>query len=128
MFQTYSVDTLEDKKVNKAKLQELLGLPQREDVPVLAIVSRLVDHKGLDLVAAVLDDILSDDVQLIVLGTGDWRYEELIRTAARNYPAKVSANITFNADLAQKIYAGADIFLMPSQSEPCGLSQMMAMR
>lgn len=128
LFQTYSVDTLEDKKVNKAKLQELLGLPQRDDMPVIAIVSRLVDHKGLDLVAAVLDDILSDDVQLVVLGTGDWRYEELMRSAARNYPAKVSANITFNADLAQKIYAGADIFLMPSQSEPCGLSQMMAMR
>ena len=82
----------------------------------------------MDLVEAVLDDILYDDVQLVVLGTGDWRYEEMMREAAARYPGKVSANITFNSDLAQKIYAGADIFLMPSQSEPCGLSQMIAMR
>ena len=128
IFKNYSLDTYEDKKVNKAGLQKLLNLNVREDVPIIAIVSRLVDHKGLDLVAAVLNDILWDDVQLVVLGVGDWRYEDMMRNAQKAYPGKVSANIMFNNDLAQKIYAGADILLMPSQSEPCGLSQMIAMR
>ena len=106
----------------------MLNLPVNPDVPMIAMVTRLVDHKGMDLVAAVLNDILYDDVQFVVLGTGDWRYEELIKNAAAQFPDKVSANITFNSDLAQKIYAGADIFLMPSQSEPCGLAQMISMR
>ena len=106
----------------------MLNLPVNPNVPMIAMVTRLVDHKGMDLVAAVLNDILYDDVQFVVLGTGDWRYEELIKNAAAQFPNKVSANITFNSDLAQKIYAGADIFLMPSQSEPCGLAQMISMR
>ncbi len=103
-------------------------MPVRPEVPVIAMISRLVEHKGLDLVKAVLDGILYDDVQLVVLGTGDYQYEEMFKEAQTRYPNKVSANITFNLDLAQKIYAGADIFLMPSKSEPCGLSQMIAMR
>lgn len=128
LFANYSRDNLEGKKVNKRELQNLLGLPVREDVPVIGIVSRLVDHKGFDLIAAVLNDILSDDMQLVVLGVGDWRYEEMMRSAQGAYPGKVSANILFNSDLAQKIYAGCDMLLMPSQSEPCGLSQLIAMR
>ncbi len=97
-------------------------------MPVIAMVTRLVDHKGLDLIATVLPEILNEDIQLVILGTGDWKYEEMVRRAKQNYPSKVSANITFNSDLAQKIYGGADMFLMPSKSEPCGLSQMIAMR
>ncbi len=128
LFKNYTLETIEDKVQNKLGLQRLVGLPEREDVPMIAIVSRLADHKGLDLVAAVLDDILGDDVQLIVLGVGEWKYEDLLKNAQRRYPGKVSANITFNADLAQKIYAGSDMLLMPSLSEPCGLSQLIAMR
>jgi starch synthase len=128
LFKNYTLETFEDKVINKTELQKMLNLPVNPDVPMIAMVTRLVDHKGMDLVAAVLNDILYDDVQFVVLGTGDWRYEELIKNAAAQFPDKVSANITFNSDLAQKIYAGADIFLMPSQSEPCGLAQMISMR
>ena len=128
LFKNYTLDTFEDKVVNKTELQKILNLPVNPDIPMIAMVTRLVDHKGMDLVAAVLNDILYDDVQFVVLGTGDWRYEELMKNAAAQFPRKVSANITFNSDLAQKIYAGADIFLMPSQSEPCGLAQMISMR
>ena len=128
LFANYSARGPKKKEINKAKLQEQLGLPVRPEVPVISMISRLVDHKGLDLVKEVLDDILADDVQLVVLGTGDYQYEEMFKEAQEKYPDKVSANITFNLDLAQKIYAGSDIFLMPSKSEPCGLSQMIAMR
>ena len=128
LFQNYSADDRAGKAVNKANLQTLLNLPENPDVPVIAMVTRLVDHKGLDLLATVLPEILSEDIQLVILGTGDWKYEEMVRRAKQNYPSKVSANITFNSDLAQKIYGGADMFLMPSKSEPCGLSQMIAMR
>lgn len=128
LFKNYTVETMQEKVVNKTELQKLLNLPVSAETPMIGMVTRLVDHKGMDLIARVLDEILADDVQLVVLGTGDWQYEEMLRRAAEQYPRKVSANITFNSDLAQKIYAGADIFLMPSQSEPCGLAQMIAMR
>ncbi len=128
IFKNYSIDTIEDKAANKTGLQELLGLPVNPAVPVIAMVTRLADHKGLDLVARVLYNILSENVQFVVLGTGDWMYEEQFKKARDSYPQKVSVNLTFNVDLAQKIYAGADLFLMPSKSEPCGLSQMIAMR
>ena len=128
LFANYSARGPKKKEINKAKLQEMLSLPVRPEVPMIAMISRLVEHKGLDLVKYDLEQILEDDVQLVILGTGDYQYEEMFKEAQRKYPSKVSANITFNLDLAQKIYAGADIFLMPSQSEPCGLSQMIAMR
>jgi len=128
LFKNYDLSTIEDKAVNKQKLQEMLGLRVSPDTPIIAMITRLADHKGLDLVAAVLNDILWDDVQLIVLGVGEMRYEEMMRNASYAYPGKVSANICFNGDLANKIYAGADMFLMPSLSEPCGLAQMISMR
>lgn len=128
LFANYSLEDLSGKKEGKRKLQEMLGLNIREDVPVIAIVSRLADHKGLDLLDAIIADLLGDDIQLVVLGVGEQRYEDLLRWAQSAYPGKVSANLMFDLDLAQKIYAGADIYLMPSQSEPCGLSQMIAMR
>ncbi len=128
IFANYDVTTIEKKAENKVKLQQQLGLPVRRDVPMLAIVARLVSAKGLDLIAHIIDELVqNEDVQLVVLGTGDREYEDLFRTLAWHYPTKVSANITFNNDLAHRIYAASDIFLMPSQYEPCGIGQLIAL-
>jgi len=120
-------DFIAKKRENKARLQDQLNLP-RSDAPMVAIISRLVDQKGLDLVAIVLEEMLYKGVQLVVLGTGDGRYEHLFKHYAWHAPNQVSANIFFSDDLARKIYAGADMFLMPSVFEPCGLGQIIAMR
>ncbi|MCL2546413.1 MAG: glycogen synthase GlgA [Oscillospiraceae bacterium] len=128
LFKKYSSKTLNDKVDNKTALQELLGLDVDAGVPMVGMVSRLVAHKGLDLVAARLDDIMAQGVQFVVLGSGEWAYEQLFTEAQRHYPGRFSSNILYNAALANQIYAGADIFLMPSKSEPCGLSQMIAMQ
>ena len=113
----------------KKQLQENLGLPQKADTPVIGIVTRLVSHKGLDLIKGILDELLSTtDVQIALLGSGDWQYENFFREMADKYPDKVGIRIGFVPSLARKIYAGADLFLMPSKSEPCGLSQMVALR
>ncbi len=128
LFANYSANDFSGKKICKQKLQNMLGLYENSDTPILAIISRLVSHKGLDLVTTVMDEILQDDVQLIVLGTGDSHFEGWFYDLARRYPGKVSSNILFDGDLSRKIYSGADIFLMPSKSEPCGLSQMIACR
>lgn len=124
----FSVDDLSGKAVNKAKLQEHLGLPVRDDVPLIGIVSRLTDQKGFSLVVSELQHILQFDLQIVVLGTGYADYENSFSWFASQYPDKLSANITFNLGLAQQIYGASDLFLMPSAFEPCGLSQMMAMR
>ncbi|MGN1418217.1 MAG: glycogen synthase GlgA [Acutalibacteraceae bacterium] len=126
----YNRETVfEGKKINKAKLQENVGLPVRADVPVIGLVSRLVSHKGLDLVKRIFDEFLSTtDVQVVVLGSGDWQYENYFRELANRFPGKIAVRIGFVPALARKIYAGSDIFLMPSKSEPCGLSQMVALR
>jgi starch synthase len=116
------------KRLAKAQLQASLGLPVRQEVPILAVVSRLSEQKGFDLFPPILDSLLAEDVQLVVLGTGDECYERLFREAMKRCPAKVSANGGFNAPLAKQIYAGADLFLMPSRFEPCGLGQMIALR
>lgn len=128
IYANFSLTNIEGKKVNKAKLQEQLGLPVREDVPLIGIISRLVDQKGFDLLNCVFDEFLSEDVQLVVLGTGDPVYEDMFRKMSGKYPQKLSATISYDAVLAQKIYAGADLFLMPSLFEPCGLSQIISMR
>jgi starch synthase len=128
IFKNYGVSHMEDKIPNKLELLKFCRLEGTAETPVIGIISRFVSHKGLDLVKAVLDDILRDDVRLIVLGKGEWQYEQMFLDAKRRYPAKISANIMFSGDLANKIYAGVDMFLMPSQSEPCGLAQMIAMR
>ena len=127
LFANYSVENFDGKAVCKAELQKMLGLPVR-DVPVIAMISRLVSHKGLELVKVVAEDILHENVQFVLLGTGDRAYEEYFKDLGARYEGKFSANIAFNGDLSRKIYAGADIFLMPSVSEPCGLSQMIASR
>ncbi|WCK52695.1 glycogen synthase GlgA [Aneurinibacillus sp. Ricciae_BoGa-3] len=116
------------KKENKAALQAQLGLPIQEDVPIISVVSRLVQQKGLDLIAHVLDEILSLGVQFVVLGTGDFTYEDLFRNVMHRYPDQVSAQILFNEGLARRIYAGSDMFLMPSQFEPCGIGQLISLR
>jgi starch synthase len=113
------------KKENKLALQTELGLPEREDVPLIGIVSRLVGQKGFDLLNAVLDELMNDDIQLVVLGTGD--YENMFKHYAAAYPDKVSANMRFDDALSHKIYAASDIFLMPSLFEPCGLGQIIAL-
>ena len=119
----------EGKAANKAALQETMGLPVRPDVPLVGLVTRLVSHKGLDLIKAVFDEFISTtDVQVVVLGSGDWQYENYFRELADRYGDKVAVRIGFVPSLAKKIYAGADLFLMPSKSEPCGLSQMVALR
>ncbi len=128
IFTNFSVKDLKGKLVNKHMLQESLGLPKRSDIPVIGIISRLVDQKGFDLIAHVIEDIMKLDMQLIVLGTGDDRYHEMFKWAAGQYPGKVSANLKYDGLLAQRIYAGSDIFLMPSLFEPCGLSQIFSLR
>jgi len=97
-------------------------------VPIVACVSRLVGHKGFGMVVDVLERMMELNVQMVVLGTGDWQFEEAFRTAQRQYPGRFSAQIMYSAALSNVVYAGADLFLMPSVSEPCGLSQMIAMR
>lgn len=124
----FSADDLSGKAEDKATLQERVGLPVRDDVPLIGIVSRLTDQKGFDLVVNELNNILQNDLQVVVLGTGYADYENAFAWFGRNYPEKLSANITFDLELAQQIYAACDLFLMPSAFEPCGLSQMMAMR
>lgn len=128
IFKNYGPRNPQGKLVNKLKLLELCGLEGDENTPVIGMVTRFVDQKGLDLVEAVLHQMLEDDVRLIVLGKGDWRYEQMFLEAKRLYPAKISASIMFSGDLANRIYAGSDMFLMPSKFEPCGLAQMIALR
>ena len=128
LFAHYDADRLEGKDADKAALQKMLSLPEVADVPVIAMISRLVPHKGIDLVREVLEDILRDRVQFIVLGKGDSIFENYFLEMQKMYSEKMRALIAFNQDLSRKIYAGADIFLMPSKSEPCGLSQMIASR
>lgn len=128
LFAPYSSENPAGKAVCKAELQKMLGLPVRADVPVVAMISRLVAHKGLDLVRAAIEELLADDVQFVLLGTGDSEYESYFKDLANRYKGKAVSIIAFNGDLSRKIYSGADIFLMPSKSEPCGLSQMIASR
>ena len=129
LAKNFSAEDLSGKVEDKADLQRTFSLPEKPDVPIIGMVSRLVSHKGLDLVKAVLYELLeTTDVQLVVLGTGDWEYENFFREVAARFPSKVGLRIAFVPELARKIYAGSDIFLMPSKSEPCGLSQMLALR
>ena len=117
-----------EKAKNKKALQDELGLPVDEKKFMIGIVSRLTDQKGLDLIQCVMDELCSEDLQLVVLGTGDERYENMFRHFAWKYSGKVSANIFYSDELSHKIYASCDAFLMPSLFEPCGLSQLMSLR
>ena len=124
----FSLENMAGKDADKAYLQRLVGLREEAHVPVVAIVSRLVSHKGLDLICEVLHDMMKLPMQLVVLGKGDKKYEEFFHWAAQQYPGRMAVRLDYNEELSMAIYAGADLFLMPSKSEPCGLSQMIAMR
>ena len=120
---------VEGKAKSKAALQKEVGLPEAPDVPLMVMVTRLAGHKGLDLLCYIARRLMwEENAQLLILGTGEPQYENFFRDLAKQLPEQVSAQITFNLGLADRIYAGGDIYLMPSKSEPCGLSQMNAMR
>ena len=125
-FNTQNVTT--EKAKNKVELQRQLGLREDPNVMMIGIVSRLTDQKGFDLIECVLDEICQDEVQIVVLGTGEERYENMFRYYAWKYAGKVSANIYYSDELSHKIYGSCDAFLMPSLFEPCGLSQIMSLR
>ena len=126
---TYSSDNTEGKAKDKMALQKETGLPERADVPMIAIITRLASHKGLDLVERIMESVVCEnDVQLVVLGKGEEKYESYFKYLEAKYPDKVKALIVYDRDLSKRIYAAADIFVMPSKSEPCGLAQMIASR
>ena len=124
----YRYDELENKYLNKESLQKELGLDVDKDIPMIALVSRLTHQKGCDLIIKILDEIINENVQVVILGTGDYMYEESFRSFEKNHKNKFSANIKFSNELAHKIYAASDMFLMPSLFEPCGLGQLIALR
>lgn len=127
IYKNYSADEPEDKKENKYALQREMRLPII-DIPVIGVVSRLVDQKGIDLILQAIDELMKLDIQLVILGAGDPYYEGALSDIKGRYPEKMGLFIGFNGILAQKIYAGADMFLMPSRFEPCGLGQLISMR
>ena len=124
----FSVKSMAGKAKNKAHLQEQMRLTVNPDVPVIGIVSRLVSHKGLDLICQVFDQIMDLNCQFVVLGSGDWNYEQFFEQKRNQYDGRMGLYRGYNEGLANTIYAGADLLLMPSKSEPCGLAQMIAMR
>ena len=128
LFAHYSKTDPKGKAECKLRLQEMLGLPVKENTPIVAMITRLASHKGMGIVTEVLEDLLQTDVQFVLLGTGDSVYESFFGDLAERYLGKMRFIAAYNKDLASKIYSGADIFLMPSLREPCGLSQMIACR
>ncbi len=129
IYEHYNADTFRKKKsVNKVRLQEQLGLEVDKKKYMIGLISRLTDQKGLDLINYVMDRLVDDYTQLVVIGTGEPQYENMFRHYAWKYPDRVSANICYSDDLAHKLYAAADAFLMPSRFEPCGLTQLISFR
>ena len=128
LYKTYSLENLQDKYVNKKKLQQECGLSPK-DIPLLGIVGRLAEQKGMDLIAQSMEDLVKkSNIQMVVLGTGDIKYHNLLEDLAGKYPHNISAHIKFDDTLAHKIYGACDIFLMPSRYEPCGLGQMISLK
>jgi starch synthase len=125
----FDANSLERRGVNKAALQREAGLPERSDVPLMGIISRLADQKGFDLISAIIDPLMQHvDCQFVLLGTGDQKYHDMFEKLAERYPDRMGVFLTFSTPLAQRIYAGSDMFLMPSRFEPCGLGQLISMR
>jgi len=129
LVSNYDVSSIERKADNKAALQRRVGLPERPGVPVIGMVSRLADQKGLDILQSALHDLVTrSELQLVILGTGEQKYHDSLKDVPSRYPGKVAIVFAFDAALAQLIYAGSDMFIMPSRFEPCGLGQLMALR
>ena len=128
LYANYSLQQLDKRAANKENMCQLLNLNYRPDRPLISMVTRLTTQKGLDLVLGVAEELLAGDLQLVVLGTGEWKFENAFKDLEHRYGAKLRVIINFNKDLASKLYASSDMFLMPSKFEPCGLSQMIAMR
>ena len=127
--QNYTAKTLrEGKTTNKLALQQRVGLPEDQDVAVLAMVTRLVGHKGIDLLCYIAERLIQRRMQLVIIGTGEEKYEWYLNTLRDRFGDKVSVNLLFDGGLANLVYAASDLYLMPSKSEPCGLSQLIAMR
>jgi starch synthase len=124
----YSQKTIEDKVKNKEELQRISKLPLKKDIPLFGIVSRLAAQKGFDILAEAIETICKMELQLVILGTGDQKYHVLLEGIVKKYPKIISLHIKFDDSLAHKIYAGSDIFLMPSNYEPCGLGQLISLR
>ncbi len=128
LIQDYSHENVIDGKAAcKAHLQEAMGLPVKSDVPLIGMISRMADQKGLDIIAECIDEILAHELQMCFLGTGDPRYEDMLRALAEKHPEQVAVSVAFDEKLAHEIEAGADMFLMPSRFEPCGLNQMYSL-
>jgi starch synthase len=129
LFKNYDIGSFRNnKKVNKEKIQEMLGLAVDKHKYMIGLISRLTDQKGLDLVNYCIERLVDENTQLVVIGTGESRYENMFRHYAWKYPDRISANICYSEDLAHKLYAAADAFLVPSQFEPCGLTQLISFR
>lgn len=128
IIKNFDQNNLENKTKNKLHLQKMFGLQENGNIPIISIISRLTQQKGLDLVKRVFNEILSHDIQFIILGTGDSEFEDFFRAMESMNRKKVRAYIGFNEELAHQIYAGSDLFLMPSKFEPCGLGQLIALR
>jgi starch synthase len=124
----YGENSLSQKSACKETLRQIVGLPSWEDIPIIAMISRLTPQKGVDLVAGMLDELMARGVQLILLGNGDTRYEDFFRAQMARFPKQIAVRIGFDNPLAHQIEAGADIFLMPSLYEPCGLNQMFSLK
>ncbi len=127
IHRNYDKHSMSNKKENKYAIQKEMGLPIK-DVPLIGLITRLVDQKGLDLISEIIDELMEDELQFAVLGSGDRYYEQMFESIRKRYPEKMGLHLGFNAILAQRIYAGADMFLMPSRFEPCGLGQMISLR
>lgn len=123
----YDLDHLEDRSTNKAALQREAGLPLDPEIPVIGCTGRLTNQKGFDIISEVVDGLMDLPLQMVIMGTGDQYYHEMLARLAKRHPDKIAVYLTFNAALGQRIYAGSDMFLMPSRFEPCGSSQMVAM-
>jgi len=124
----YTSEGLEEKYLNKADLQKICGLPEKKETPLFGIVSRLAEQKGFDILAEAIDEICRMKLQLVILGTGDLKYHLILQEMVKKYPKVISLHLKFDDSLAHKIYAGSDIFLMPSKYEPCGLGQLISLR
>ena len=128
IYVNYNIYTRKDKAKNKMFLQQEMKLPETSETPVISMITRLVEGKGMDLVRYNIEELLKDPVQIIILGSGDKQYEEFFWNLEKKYPSKFKIKLGYDPVLANKIYAGSDMFLMPSRYEPCGLSQMIAMK